>query len=77
MIPSAAFARSPRVGCLASWPAMNSRLLSISAKSVLVWSARRNVRMFSSDMTHVMAERGYASVKPWGAQDIQRASALT
>jgi hypothetical protein len=35
MIPSAALARSPRVGSLESWPAMNSRLLSISAKSVL------------------------------------------
>jgi hypothetical protein len=33
---SAAFAKSPRVGCLASWLAMNSRLLSFRAKSVLV-----------------------------------------
>ena len=45
MIPSAAFARSPRVGTLASWLAMNSRLLSIRAKSVLACSTCRNVRM--------------------------------
>ena len=38
MIPSAVFAKSPRVGCLASWLAMNWRLLSISAKSVHAWS---------------------------------------
>jgi hypothetical protein len=57
--------RCPLVSSKCEWPT-----------SVLVWSARRNVRMFSSGMTHVMAERGYASVKPWGAKDIQRASAL-
>src|SRR5690349_1810746 len=33
--PSAVFARSPRVGRWASWLAMNSRLLSIRAKSAL------------------------------------------
>jgi hypothetical protein len=35
MIPSAAIAKSRRVGNRASWPEMNSRLLSSSAKSVL------------------------------------------
>ena len=39
----AVFAKSPCVGCLASWLAMNSRLLSISAKSVRAWSTSRNV----------------------------------
>ena len=35
MMPSAVFARSPRVGSRDSWPMMSSRLLSIRAKSVL------------------------------------------
>ena len=63
MIPSAVFARSPRVGRWASWLAMNSRLLSIRAKSALALSAWRNVRMCSFDMLHVMAERDYSIVK--------------
>jgi hypothetical protein len=63
MIPSAVFARSPRVGRWASWLAMYSRLLSISAKSALAASAWRNVRVCSADMLHVMAERGYSMVK--------------
>jgi hypothetical protein len=35
MIPSAAFARSRRVGSRASWPMTNCRSLSIAAKLVL------------------------------------------
>src|SRR5260370_10755270 len=66
MIPSAAFARSRRVGMRANWPAMNSRWPSIRAKSVLAWSAWCNARVCSSGMTPVMAELGYRGVKPRG-----------
>jgi hypothetical protein len=43
MMPSVLRACSLRVGMQASWPARNSRLLSIRAKSVRVWSICRNV----------------------------------